>query len=226
MKAKGHNICDTLKVIRKQIADANGINYSPEECHFTGECKGTCPKCEKDVRVLEHELRLRQKAGKAIKVAGVALGMTVLSASITSCSIQKGYYNSTPSLPKKVIPIRFQEYTSKDSILLKEKETLSKKGVLFVQGHIIDESTKEPIVAAFITAKLSEKKTVADIDGNFTIEVKPKDTITIKFIGLQDRIIKLSEMNLEKLNVITLTESGELTGEIVVIKKGHKHKRK
>lgn len=226
MKAKGHNICDTLKVIRKQIADANGINYSPEECHFTGECKGTCPKCEKDVRVLEHELRLRQKAGKAIKVAGVALGMTVLSASITSCSIQKGYYNSTPSLPKKVIPIRFQEYTSKDSILLKEKETLSKKGVLFVQGHIIDENTKELIVAAFITAKLSEKKTVADIDGNFTIEVKPKDTITIKFIGLQDRIIKLSEMNLEKLNVITLTESGELTGEIVVIKKGHKHKRK
>ena len=226
MKAKGHNICDTLKVIRKQIADANGINYSPEECHFTGECKGTCPKCEKGVRVLEHELRLRQKAGKAIKVAGVALGMTVLSASITSCSIQKGYYNSTPSLPKKVIPIRFQEYTSKDSILLKEKETLSKKGVLFVQGHIIDENTKGPIVAAFITAKLSEKKTVADIDGNFTIEVKPKDTITIKFIGLQDRIIKLSEMNLEKLNVITLTESGELTGEIVVIKKGHKHKRK
>ena len=226
MKAKGHNICDTLKVIRKQIADANGINYSPEECHFTGECKGTCPKCEKDVRVLEHELRLRQKAGKAIKVAGVALGMTVLSASITSCSIQKGYYNSTPSLPKKVIPIRFQEYTSKDSILLKERETLNKKGVLFVQGHIIDEKTKEPICTAFITAKLSGKKTVADIDGNFTIEVKPKDTITIKFIGLQDRIIKLSEMNLEKLNVITLTESGELTGEIVVIKKGHKHKRK
>lgn len=33
-------------------------------------------------------------------------------------------------------------------------------------------------------------------------------------------------MNIEKLNVITLTESGGLTGEIVVVKKGHKHKRK
>ena len=32
-------------------------------------------------------------------------------------------------------------------------------------------------------------------------------------------------MNLEKLNVITLTESGGLTGEIVVVKKGH-NKRK
>ena len=38
---------------------------------------------------------------------------------------------------------------------------------------------------------------------------------------MQDRIIKLSEMNFEKLNVITLTESGGLTGEIVVIKKRH-----
>ena len=35
---------------------------------------------------------------------------------------------------------------------------------------------------------------------------------------MQDRIIKLSEMNFEKLNVITLTESGGLMGEIVVIK--------
>ena len=223
MKAKGHNICDTLKAISKQIADANGIDYSPEECHFTGECKGTCPKCEQDVRDLEYELRRRQIAGK---VAGVALGIIALAASITSCSTQKGYYNSTPLLSKKVIPIRFQEYTSKDSILLKDKESFRKKGVLFVQGHIIDENTKEPIVGAFITAKLSGKKTAADIDGNFTIEVEPKDTITIKFIGMQDRIIKLSEMNFEKLNVITLTESGGLTGEIVVIKKRHNHKRK
>lgn len=226
MKAKGHNICDTLKAIRKQIADANGIDYSPEECHFTGECKGTCPKCEQDVRDLEHELHLRQMAGKAIKVAGVALGITAITASATSCATQKGYYKSTPPKSEKVIPILFQEYTTNDTALLQAKDSLSKKGVLFVQGHIIDENTKEPIVGAFITAKLSGKKTAADIDGNFTIEVEQGDTITIKFIGMQDRIIKLSEMNLEKLNVITLTESGGLTGEIVVVKKGHKHKRK
>lgn len=52
--ARGRDICNTLKAIRKQIADANGIAYSPEECHFTGECKGTCPKCEQDVRDLEY----------------------------------------------------------------------------------------------------------------------------------------------------------------------------
>lgn len=80
MKVNGHNICDTLNAIRKQIADANEIEYSPEECHFKGECNGTCPKCEQDVRNLEHELKLRQMAGKAIKVAGVAAGFVTMTA--------------------------------------------------------------------------------------------------------------------------------------------------
>lgn len=80
MKARGRNICDTLKAIRKEIADANGIEYSPEECHFKGECRGTCPKCEQEVKDLEYELRLRQMAGTAIKVAGVAAGIVAMTA--------------------------------------------------------------------------------------------------------------------------------------------------
>lgn len=80
MKTRGRNICDTLKAIRKKIADANGIEYSPEECHFKGECRGTCPKCEQEVKNLEYELRLRQMAGTAIKVAGVAAGIVAMTA--------------------------------------------------------------------------------------------------------------------------------------------------
>lgn len=80
MKTRGRNICDTLKAIRKETADANGIEYSPEECHFKGECRGTCPKCEQEVKDLEYELRLRQMAGTAIKVAGVAAGIVAMTA--------------------------------------------------------------------------------------------------------------------------------------------------
>lgn len=214
MKTKGRNICDTLKAIRKQIADANGIDYSPEECHFKGECKGTCPRCEQDVRDLEHELRIRQMAGKAIKVAGVALGITALAASTTSCATQKGYYSS---ISEKALPILFQEYTPNDSVLLKEKEALNKKGVLFVQGHLIDEQG-DPQVGATITAKLSGSKTIADKDGNFTIEVEKEDIITVKYLGMQDRIIKITKMSQEKLNIITLTESRDVLGEVAVIR--------
>lgn len=101
MATRGRNICNTLKAIRKQIADANGISYSPEECHFKGECKGTCPKCEQDVRDLEHELHLRQMAGKAIKVAGIAAGLVAM----TACSdgkIQRISSDATKSELNKV----------------------------------------------------------------------------------------------------------------------------
>ncbi len=94
--ARGRYICNTLKAIRKQIADANGIDYSPEECHFNGECKGTCPKCEQDVRDLEHELRCRQTAGKAIKVAGIAAGLVVMAA----CSDGKPQGNDKDTLTR------------------------------------------------------------------------------------------------------------------------------
>lgn len=137
MVTRGRNICNTLKAIRKQIADANEIEYSPEECHFKGECKGTCPKCEQDVRYLEQELRLKQIAGKVIKVAGVALGITTITTSTTSCATQRTSYNSTSSLTEEVIPISYQEYTSKDSTLIKEKENLSKKEYYWYKGILL-----------------------------------------------------------------------------------------
>lgn len=183
MATRGRNICNTLKAIRKQIADANGISYSPDECHFKGECKGTCPKCEQDVRDLEHELHLRQMAGKAIKVAGVALGITALTASATSCATQKGYYKSTPPKSEKVIPILFQEYTTNDTALLQAKDSLSKKGVLFVQGHLISDEDNEPLIGASVIAKHSGKYAITDVNGNFTLEVEQGDTITVQYIG-------------------------------------------
>lgn len=82
---KGKKICNELKAIRKQIADANGIEYSPAECTHKGECKGTCPKCESEVRYLESELNMRRLLGKAVVVAG--LGLSVASC---SCSTNSG----------------------------------------------------------------------------------------------------------------------------------------
>ena len=77
MKPNGKNICAALKQVRKRVADTNGIVYGPKECHFEGNCNGTCPACEAEVRYLEHQLNLLRKAGKAVTVMGVALGMTL-----------------------------------------------------------------------------------------------------------------------------------------------------
>jgi len=77
---KGKAKCKALKEIRKKIAEENSIEYIVSECTHQGDCKGTCPKCEAEVRYLEKELALRESIGKAVAVAGVAasvcLGLT------------------------------------------------------------------------------------------------------------------------------------------------------
>ena len=79
---KGKQTCKILKEIRKQIAAENDIHLVVEECTYQGDCKGTCPKCEAEVRYLERELEKRQRMGKAAVIAGMAVG-TMLTA--TSC---------------------------------------------------------------------------------------------------------------------------------------------
>ncbi len=73
----GKSKCKLLKEIRKQIAAENDIAYVTSECKHQGDCTGTCPKCEAEVRYLEQQLSLRRKAGKAVAVAGVAAALMV-----------------------------------------------------------------------------------------------------------------------------------------------------
>ena len=76
----GKSKCRILKDIRRQIAQDNNIAFVTSDCKYQGECSGTCPKCEAEVRYLEQELAKRQKAGKAIAVAGIAATILVSTA--------------------------------------------------------------------------------------------------------------------------------------------------
>ena len=76
---KGKQTCKILKEIRKQIAAENDIELITSECTHKGDCAGTCPKCEAEVRYLERELEKRQRMGKVAVFAGMSLG-TVFAA--------------------------------------------------------------------------------------------------------------------------------------------------
>lgn len=80
---KGKEKCKALKEIRRQIAEQNDIAYAVSECTFQGDCKGTCPKCESELRYLERELEIRKNLGKAVVVAGISAG---ICAPMTACS--------------------------------------------------------------------------------------------------------------------------------------------
>ena len=79
--AKGKQTCKILKEIRKQIAAENDIELVVSECTYQGDCLGTCPKCEAEVRYLERELERRQRMGKAAIFAGMTLGTAITAAS-------------------------------------------------------------------------------------------------------------------------------------------------
>ena len=78
--AKGKQTCKILKEIRKQIAAENDIDLVVSECTYQGDCLGTCPKCEAEVRYLERELEKRQRLGKAAIFAGMTIGTAITAA--------------------------------------------------------------------------------------------------------------------------------------------------
>jgi len=79
-------VCKILKEIRRQVAEQNDIALVIAECHYKGECKGTCPRCEAEVRFLENELNKRRQLGKAVAIAGISLGM---AGGFTECLAQE-----------------------------------------------------------------------------------------------------------------------------------------
>lgn len=72
----GKHICKTLKAIRSEIASANGIDYTPIKCDHKGDCAGTCPACESEMRWLERQLINRKSLGKAVAIVGLSLALS------------------------------------------------------------------------------------------------------------------------------------------------------
>ena len=96
---QGKQTCKTLKGIRKKIADANEIIYEPKECTHKGDCAGTCPACEAEVKYLERQLSLRRMAGKAVVIVGLSFGLSALSGCGTTKTVGKSTGPETGLVP-------------------------------------------------------------------------------------------------------------------------------
>ncbi|MBP5482145.1 MAG: hypothetical protein J6Y22_10395 [Paludibacteraceae bacterium] len=92
----GKDKCKYLREIRKRIASENDIKLVTEECTYKGECKGTCPRCEAEVRYLESELDRRQKMGKLVTLAGLSLAGIACSSLLASCEMLPGKATPLP----------------------------------------------------------------------------------------------------------------------------------
>ena len=52
----GKSVCNYLRELRLQLAAANNIPFSSEDCPSVGPCTGTCAKCDREARELFKEM--------------------------------------------------------------------------------------------------------------------------------------------------------------------------
>ncbi|MFT4168179.1 MAG: TonB-dependent receptor [Dysgonomonas sp.] len=98
--------------------------------------------------------------------------------------------------------------------LLAMSQTLTIKGV-------IKDVSGEPVVGASITETGTSNGIIADLDGNFTLKVSPKATLTISFMGYRTQTVSVAGKT--SLSII-LEEDTQLLGEVVVVGYGVQRK--
>ncbi len=154
--ARGKQTCKILKEIRRQIAEANDIEFVTSECRYKGDCLGTCPKCEAEVRYLEQQLCKRQLMGKAVVLAGLSAGMITFSGcgSSSNQTTDDSYRlqgDSTELLEgddewdyEGELPVREVIDSIREAAMMKEGEVANIPDVIVKQGEIPDELPQNP----------------------------------------------------------------------------------
>ena len=191
---KGKSTCKLLKDIRQQIADANGISYQPKECHHKGDCAGTCPACEEEIRYLERELKARKGNGFSMKVAGIAAGICATVMPMTAAA-QGVKPDSTSNLPVRT--------TKKDSVKVVDLSDGCASPVV-VRGMVIGSDDKEPLIGAFILIEGTTKGVATNIDGLFALKLPLDTSLVVSFIGYKQKTVSVSSLLRSDNNVIVL----------------------
>ena len=208
--AKGKSTCKLLKSIRQQIADANGISYQPKECHHKGDCAGTCPACEAEIRYLERELKARKGNGFGMKVAGIAAGICATVMPMTAAA-QAVKPDSTANRPVQT--------TKKGDVKVVDLSDGCASPVV-VRGMVRDAENKEPMIGAAVFIDGTNKGIATDIDGQFALKVPSATSLVISYIGYEKQKVRVSSLLRSENNVIILKTDGNLLlGDLAVFTK-------
>ena len=210
---KGRSTCKLLKDIRQQIANANGISYQPKECHHKGNCAGTCPACEEEIRYLERELKARKGNGFGMKVAGIAAGIcaTVMPMSAAAQAVKPDSTANPPVQTTKKAPIKVVDLSD------------SCASPVVVRGMVIGSDNKEPVIGASVVIDGTNKGIATNVDGQFALKVPSDTSLVISYIGCKDKKVRVSSLLSSDNNVIMLEEdeaidfSGIAGGVVTVV---------
>ena len=175
----GKDICRQLKQLRRDIADQNGIELEIPECTYEGDCSGTCPRCDYELRYLESELARRQRLGKAAIVAGTVLTM----ASFQTANAQEPVVMGKPAVIE---------------------QNAEAKGVL--KGIVSEKRTGEPLISCNVVVKQNGEiigGARTDFDGVYTIKGLAKGAydVEVSYVGYNTVVLRNYNVKAEGFTV-------------------------
>ena len=160
---RGKETCKILKQIRQNIASENDIPLVVEECHYKGECRGTCPRCEAELIYLEKELMKRRSMGKKLVLAGLSAGLSWT-------------------------PMAVAENMPENEVSTQQDTTQNDGRTILIKGTVMD-SYGEPIFSASVMIPGTAKSVETDFDGKYSIYVKRRDALEFSALGFKKVVI-------------------------------------
>ena len=89
-----------------------------------------------------------------------------------------------------------------------------------IKGTVLDKQTKEPLTGATIQITGTAQGVVADIDGNYTLNVNDATyTITVRYIGYKDILLNSIKVKAETLLNFEMESDAQALGEVSVVAK-------
>ena len=89
-----------------------------------------------------------------------------------------------------------------------------------IKGTVLDKQTKEPLTGATIQITGTAQGVVADIDGNYTLNVNDGTyTITVRYIGYKDILLNSIKVKAETLLNFEMESDAQALGEVSVVAK-------
>ena len=171
---QGKQTCKILKEIRKQVARANDIEYVVSECQYKGDCLGTCPKCEAEVRYLTQALEHRRLAGKVVSLMGISIGL---------------------------MGVPTAAYTMGEEVAVEQDTVCLGVGEILVRGRVVD-SVGNPLANAHIVEKGMTMGTCSNQDGYFSLGVSGVLPLRVSFIGYESKEVWVPRGGASNLMVV------------------------
>lgn len=193
--------CETLRSIRKQVADANGIPYKPHVCTYEGPCSGSCPLCEAEAKYIETELEKRTKVKRPVNIIGIAKDTlsvaTTLSQKVAAATITAVMALSTQSA----------------DVMAQDVETDSPTGVRMMGAVASLPGNSGPLYVIDGTPINCDKNSSYK---NYLASIDPNDVVNMEVVKDSAAISRYSDCE----------RSAEAVVEITLNKKGHKKFKK